>query len=213
MTVLGTTVAGIFVGGRASRMGGIQKGRLPISANETIVQRSMRVLREAGVSSCVFVGREASTTASAVKGKTQPWVITLDDDRQTTGPLAGLLALLAHANSEKAQHAIAIACDMPFIEPRLVRKLLDVDPAAAIVAPKDKERRWQPFFARYDASVVLPLARRFADGGGRRLQDLFDRAKATVLELQEGEAQTLTDWDTIDDLPPHLRSAKTPSST
>lgn len=197
-------IAGIFVGGRATRMGGIAKGRLPSTSGESIVERSSRILHEAGVGSLVLVGRELTTSVEPIPTPK----LRIDDDPRATGPLAGLLALLAHAHREGARYTIAVACDMPFLDPRLVERLVASAPAP-IVAPRDREGRWQPFFARYDPSIVLPIARSFADEGGRRLQDLFERAHATVLELSdETEERTLTDWDTMSDLPPHLRSEK-----
>ena len=90
------------------------------------------------------------------------------------GPLGGLLALLAHAG-ERA--AIAVACDMPFVSPELARRLAETRVAAPAVAAR-RDGRWEPFFARYDAKVVLPTALAHADARRGSLQALLDAVGA-----------------------------------
>jgi molybdopterin-guanine dinucleotide biosynthesis protein A len=198
-------IAGIFVGGRASRMHGVAKGLLAAPDGSPIVLRTRRILEDLGVS-CVLVGAHPAYAELGLE--------TLADDPAAEGPLAGLLALLAHAGP---RHALAVACDMPLLTREIVRRLLDAPPAP-VVAPRhacavrDRDATvtggaraarllWEPLFARYDAPVVLPIARAFAKRGGKRLQLLLDEAGAEPLPLGTSEEETLTDWDAPDDLP------------
>jgi molybdopterin-guanine dinucleotide biosynthesis protein A len=186
-------VAGIFVGGRASRMGGVAKGLLVSPDGEPILHRTRRILEDAGAR-CVLVGANA---AYADLG----WEV-LADDASASGPLAGILALLAYAGD---RFALAVACDMPLIAPDLVRRLIDAPPAP-IVAPRRRDRvhdreLWEPLFARYESRTVLPVARVFASEGGRKLQLLLDRAGARALALTSADDLSLTDWDAPGDLP------------
>lgn len=201
-----TMIAGIFVGGRASRMHGIAKGLLEAPDGEPITIRTRRLLEEQGIS-CVLVGAHPAYAHLALE--------TLADDPQAEGPLAGLLALLSRAG---ARQALAVACDMPLLTRDIVRRLVDAPPAP-IVAPRHAATRrdrdavtasqrpraardvWEPLFARYDAPIVLPIARAFANGGGRKLQRLLDEAGAHPLPLTTDEQEMLVDWDTPDDLP------------
>lgn len=181
-------------------MGGVAKGLLPANAAGSteaasgaspapIVLRTKSVLDDERVS-CVLVGRHPAYAPLNLP--------TIDDDPSATGPLAGLLALLAYAEREKAEHVLAIACDMPFVRRDLVHRLVTESPSAGVLATK-RDAFWDPFFARYAPSVVLPIARSFAAEGGKKLQLLLERAGAVALPLSSEEAATLVDWDTPED--------------
>jgi len=192
-------VAGIFVGGRARRMGGAPKGLLTIDG-EPIVVKTRRLLEEVGAE-CVLVGAHPAYEGLGLE--------TIPDDPAAEGPLAGLLALLARASSSNApsrsgtigrRWAIAVACDMPFIDRELIRRLVDAPPAPVVAPRRRAEDRgrdvWEPLFARYDPAV-LDIARDLARRGSRRLQMLLDAAGARPLELEPEHEALLTDWDTL----------------
>lgn len=175
-------------------MGGAPKGLLPSPSGEPIVTRLASLLAGAGLD-VVLVGRHE---AYAALGLSQ-----IPDAPGIEGPLAGLVALLAHAEAAHAvrtsasKHVIAVACDMPFVTASLVARLLEAPPAA-ITAPRI-DGRWQPFFARYDAARVLPVAREHASRGVFALQRLFDACEAKALELSPEHARDLDDWDRPED--------------
>jgi molybdenum cofactor guanylyltransferase len=182
-------LAGIFVGGRASRMGGIAKGLLVAPDGAPIVVRTQRLFEEADVE-CVLVGAHPAYQELGLD--------IVPDDPAAAGPLAGLLALLERAGDRRA---IAIACDMPFVGPNAVRRLLDAPPAPIVAARRRAEDKghdvWEPLFARYEPPSVLPVARALADAGVHRLQVLLDRAGARALALEPSEEAALVDWDTL----------------
>lgn len=164
-------------------MGGVAKGLLVAPNGEPIVTRTARILDELEVP-FVLVGKHPAYAELDLE--------VLVDDPSATGPLAGLLALLAWGASRGVDRVLAIACDMPFFDRELVRRLVEA-PAAPIIAPR--REYWEPLFARYDVSV-LAIARSFAERGERKLQRLLDEAGATPLELSPEEHALLTDWDT-----------------
>ena len=184
-------LAGVFVGGAGRRMGERAKGLLEAPGGGTIVERWLSVLRDAGVARVVLVGRHG--------GRHQAYealgLETIDDEPAGVGPIGGLAALLRHAG---AAHALALACDMPFVSPGLVARLVAA-PAAAVVAPR-RDGRWEPLCARYDAHRVLSLALRRIAAVQRALQPLLEEAGAVELPLEPGEASELRDWDTPDDI-------------
>lgn len=187
-------LAGIFVGGRGSRMGGVAKGLLHAPDGDPIVRRTQRILEGLGAE-CVLVGAHPAYAELGLP--------TLVDDPSAQGPLAGMLALLAHADGRAS---LAIACDMPFIEPDLLLRLI-AEPPAPVVAPRrravEKERDvWEPLFARYEPAV-LPIARALVSEGGRSLQALLDRVGARALVLRPEEEAMLEDWDTLPRAPRH----------
>lgn len=179
-------VAGIFVGGRGSRMGGQAKGLLVAPGGETIVARWRRMFDAVAVPA-VLVGAHA-----AYAGVGLP---LLEDAARGIGPLGGLLALLAHAGDGEA---IAVACDMPYVSEALVRRLVEA-PDAAAVAPR-RAGKWEPLFARYDAPVARAVAVANAQAGRASLQALLDALGADELALTDAEAFELGDWDTPEDV-------------
>lgn len=178
-------IAGIFVGGKGSRMAGAAKGLLVSPSGESILASQRLALSRIGVPH-VLVGEHPAYAAEGLE--------MLRDDPRADGPLGGLLALLDRA---RGGYAIVLACDMPFVDERALRRLLEA-PAARAVAPR-RAGRWEPFFARYDAGLSLPIAATLAAQGVRSLQTLLDRAEAHELDLDLG-AEVLDDWDTPEDL-------------
>jgi molybdopterin-guanine dinucleotide biosynthesis protein A len=174
-------IAGIFVGGRSSRMGGQPKGLLELTPGLTLVGRWRALFQRLGIA-CVLVGESGAYTGERV-----PAIA----DADAAGPLGGLLALLAHAGERVA---VAVACDMPFVSDALVARLVDAPPTPALVARR--AGRWEPFFARYDARAIRPLAEAAARSGARSLQAILDAVGARELPLSPEEAAQLDDWDT-----------------
>lgn len=179
-------VAGIFVGGRGERLGGAAKGLLATQEGTTIVARLAALLDEVGVP-YVLVGRRPEYAALGLA--------TLDDDPPGVGPIGGLAALLAHAGD---RHALALACDMPYVTARLLRRLID-GPEATVLAPR-RNGRWEPLVARYDAARVLPIVRRRVASGRTALQGVLEEAGAVELAVEAGEVGELRDWDTDEDV-------------
>ncbi len=180
-------VAGIFVGGRARRMGGLPKGLLVTASGETILSRWARMFESLDVPT-VLVGRADAYPRT-------PELPRVADDPSAEGPLAGLLALFEHA---KEGNVIAVACDMPNVSAALLERLVRaVD--AAVVAPR-RHGLWEPFFARYDVGAVAPVARRLALGRETALQVLLAACDPTELVLAANEANELDDWDTPRDM-------------
>lgn len=183
---MSSLLAGVFVGGAASRMGGVPKGLLRVPDGRTLVER-WRALLEAEGARVVLVGAGEAYRSLGMD--------ILDDEPAGVGPLGGLVALLARA---QVGPAVAVACDMPFVTPALLRRLLGA-PAAPVVAPR-REARWEPLFARYDAARVLPVARAHVAAGRRALHDSLYAAGAVVLPLSPDEAAQLRDWDSPADV-------------
>jgi molybdopterin-guanine dinucleotide biosynthesis protein A len=177
-------VAGVFVGGAGRRMGGRAKGMLPAPGGGTLVQRWLRVLREAGVARVVLVGRRDEYRAVGLE--------TLDDEPAGVGPIGGLAALLRHAGDAPA---LGVACDMPFVTTDAIVRLLSAPDAAVVAARRDG--RWEPLCARYDGARVLPAARRRIAEGRLSLQPLLTECGAVDVALAKEE---LHDWDTPEDV-------------
>ena len=177
---------GIFVGGQARRMGGVAKGLLPLPGPTTIVQRTLDVVRRQGARA-VLVGQGDAYALD---------VPSLPDAKRDSGPLGGLLSLLEYAD---AGHAIALACDMPFITDGLLGRLVAHVSSAPVVAPK-RQGRWEPLFARYDAPRAIEVVRARLARRELSLQGLLGELGADELPLLPGDDQLLVDWDRPEDV-------------
>jgi molybdopterin-guanine dinucleotide biosynthesis protein A len=182
-------VAGIFVGGKSSRMNGAPKGLLLAPSGVTILQR-WQLMFAASKAKCILVGDPCAYAEHMMGGDA-----ALADDPPGIGPLGGLVALLKYAGDARV---IAVACDMPFVSSALLTRLIEDPSYAPIVAPR-RDGRWEAMFARFDAKRALPIATRHATEGMLSLQKLFDVA-ASELAIDEREARELRDWDTPEDI-------------
>jgi molybdopterin-guanine dinucleotide biosynthesis protein A len=186
-------LAGIFVGGRGLRMGGVPKGLLPLSNGDTLLARLLRTLDEAGLGlPVVLVGKAEAYAEFALPA--------LADAPAGIGPLGGLRALLLQAALEGRPGAIALSCDLPFITSGLVQRLFHERPEALALAPRE-ETLWSPLTARYSVRA-LPAIEDAVRAAEHSLQRLFVRfgAEAAELPLTAFERQSLRDWDCPEDV-------------
>jgi molybdenum cofactor guanylyltransferase len=180
-------LGGIFVGGRSTRMGGVPKGLLAAPEGGTLVARWASLFAGLAIP-IVLVGPGAAYATTAIE--------RIDDDVLGIGPLGGLIALLEHAASG---HAIAVACDMPYVSAPLLAKLARHSSDAAALAPREGNT-WEPFFARFRAPDALDTARDHARRGVHSLQALLDALGTAALSLDPRERAELRDWDTPEDV-------------
>lgn len=186
-------LCGLFIGGQARRMGGVAKGLLPApDTGEPLVVRLRRHAESLGLR-CVLVG-----AAPAYSGLGLPM---LADDPPGIGPLGGLRALLGAADSAPV---VALACDLPYLETELLRRLLAAPSTGADGQPHDviaarRDDRWEPLCARY-AATVLPVLNTTLAAGERSFQALLRRLRVHELPLLATEAAQLADWDAPEDL-------------
>ncbi len=194
-------VAGIFVGGASRRMGQ-PKALLPVAGGPSLLERTVAVVRAAGLTP-VLVGRRPELPAlEELIGRLGVRVI--EDAAAEVGPLGGLVALLEDALSRGGAPVLALSCDLPNVQPGNLRSLMDAPAGPAVLAPR-REGHWEPLAARYDPALVLPLARNRLAGGQLGLQGLLDavRSAESPPRHDNGHLRWLDDWDTPDDVRRH----------
>lgn len=181
---------GILVGGRGQRMGGVQKALLRAPDGETLIARSQRIAREAGI--------EVVLLGAAELGAQAQGALQLPDAAAGIGPLAGLHSLLVHAG-ERA--AICLACDMPYVTAELLARLAREPVEAQVLAPRDPvSGKWEPLLARYESPSVAPVLARALAEGERSFQGLFKRLHVVEMSLGASERAQLRDWDSPEDM-------------
>lgn len=102
------------------------------------------------------------------------------DHRHDRGPLAGLEAALPLIRHDLA---VAVACDMPFLQPGLLRAVAAACEEAAIAMPRI-DGVAQPLLAAYRASIV-PQATRLLDEGDGRIRALLPLVEHRILDVEE----------------------------
>jgi molybdopterin-guanine dinucleotide biosynthesis protein A len=186
-------ILGVFIGGKGTRMGGVSKAalRAPDGA-ESLAQRWVRIGEQAGLQ-VVFVGQ--GDVGAAIDH-----VPRLVDDPPGLGPLGALTALLKHAQQRDA-HAVAVACDMPYVSAELLTKLAHDPRDAAVLCPRTSDGdKWEALFARYEPSRGLEALRQALAAAERSLQRVIARVRAEELRLSVTERAQLRDWDTPGDV-------------
>ncbi len=163
--------AAVLAGGRSLRMG-VDKTLLALDGR-TLVARVCDVVAEVCESTIVVTNRpEVLDDAGLPAG-----VRVVRDEVAYQGPLGGLVSALAQADQE---WILAVAADMPHLEPGIIRALWDLRDGADVVVPVT-DKGPEPLLALYRVAACLGPARDVLDTGRRRLVALFPQV--TVIEV------------------------------
>lgn len=134
-------------------------------------------LAAAQVSDDVVVARRPDQQFPRLSGI--DWRETVDH-RHDQGPLAGLEAALPLIEHDLA---VAVACDMPFLKPDLLRAVAAACSDVAIAMPRI-DGVAQPLLAAYRPSVV-PQATGLLDEGDGRIRALLPLVEHRILDIEE----------------------------
>lgn len=176
--------AAVLAGGRSQRMG-VDKTLLPFDG-EPLVARVADIAAQVCSSVMVVTNRPEAVADVGLPAS----VSILADEVAYQGPLGGLVTALTHAEEE---WVLALAADMPWLEPQVIRALWDARDGAQVVLPTS-EKGPEPLLALYHTSV-LPEARRVLESGRRRLVAILPKVKTVEVSL-----------DTLRRVDPGLRS-------
>jgi molybdenum cofactor guanylyltransferase len=187
-------VIGIFVGGAGKRMGGVAKGLLKVPAGtETLLTRLLRICSASAPEASVYLVGQSALYATL--GLPQ-----LADEPCDVGPIGGLRSFLLRAQADGARRALALACDLPFIDEAMLRLLSAPLDCAARVPVVDG--RFQPLAATYAPQPVLAALDRAVAANQHALMSVLAELGTDIerLEVDAQHALTLRDWDTPDDI-------------
>jgi molybdopterin-guanine dinucleotide biosynthesis protein A len=180
-TMLEEATAIILAGGRSRRMG-VDKTMLPIS-NKLMVETICEQLR--GSFSQILISTNESEKLAFLGLEIVP------DKIPGQGPLMGIASALEASANERN---FVVACDIPYIDLRCVRRMLAEADRADIVVPKhkskskgskareDTEGNYEPLFAIYRKSALEPI-NEVLSSGQRKISDVFGRCKVKYTEL------------------------------
>ena len=149
----------ILAGGRATRMGGVDKGLVPVNG-QPMIRWVIDVLRPQVADVLLNANRNLE------QYREFGYAVIDDGDREFRGPLAGIASGLRAAQSPY----VALApCDSPLVCGDLVTRLraaLELEKTRIAVAHDGA--RLQPVFALLERSLLDDLVR-YLDDGGRKI--------------------------------------------
>src|ERR1700678_1587551 len=174
----------ILAGGRGSRMGGVDKG-LPMHRGRTLVEHALQRLRPQ-VGKVMLNANRNLDTYRAMRVPVWP-----DEVPDYPGPLAGMLAGLAHCDTV---FMATVPCDTPNfpldLVARLVGALESADADIAVAYTRAREELFpQPVFCLMKTSLKDALAAFIA--AGERKTGFFARGQRNTRVVLEDDGQLL----------------------
>jgi molybdopterin-guanine dinucleotide biosynthesis protein A len=196
----------VLCGGQSKRMGQ-PKAWLPF-AGETMLGRVVRLLGEV-IDPLVVVAAPDQDVPPLPAG-----VAVVRDEEKGRGPLQGLAAGLA-ALRGRADAAYLSSCDVPFLRPAFVRRLIDLLGDAAVCVPRVGDYH-HPLAAVYRLEVAEAVTKLLAAGRLRPFF-LFEVVPTRVVEAAElanvdTTFQTLRNLNTPEDYEAAVREAAGPGA-
>jgi len=171
----------IFAGGRATRLGGVNKALLDVGGR-LIIDRIVDAVGPLAAELLLLANDRALADLADRAGLR----LVLDPDPHA-GVLPALAAALALATGDVC---LAVACDMPFVSRPLFERLLAVqqEQSADVVIPRTAEHL-EPMHAVYRRTPALAAIRAALARGDQRMVSYFQDVR--VVQLPEAEARTV----------------------
>ncbi|TVP87184.1 MAG: molybdenum cofactor guanylyltransferase [Thioalkalivibrio sp.] len=169
-------VAGlILAGGRARRMGGQDKGLVPL-ARRAMIEHVLDRIRPQVDEVVISANRNQDVYARYGHRVIED---VLDD---YSGPLAGMLSALLVV---RQPWLAVVPCDSPLLPGELVERLLSsaLAGSAELAVAHDGERL-QPVIALLHHSLLTPL-RAFVQGGGRKIDTWYAQHRMVTTDLSD----------------------------
>lgn len=166
MTFDKTSITGIVLaGGRARRMGGVDKGLIPL-CGRTMIEHVLDTLR--GQVGKVIINANRNTDTYADMG----YPVVTDRDDSYSGPLAGMSSGL-HAAA--TPYCLTVPCDSPLLGGDVARRLHEAleDAGAGIAVAHDGERA-HPVVNLMETGLAASIDG-FLNAGERNIDRWFDQ--------------------------------------
>lgn len=182
--------AAILAGGRARRLGGLDKSRLTIGG-QTILQRQIDLLQGV-VDRVVVIANDVDRFAGLQ-------VPVVPDRVPGAGSLGGIYTAVTAADGP----VLVVACDMPFLTAPFLARLLERGQDVDVALPRGPDG-YHPLCACYAPTCADPIRRRL-ESGALKVIDLLTDLRVRELGPDELEAfdpdgLLLTNINTPDDL-------------
>lgn len=166
-------VSAIVLAGGQSRRFGADKALLPLNGQPLILHT---VERLAALSDDVVVVTNSATVYAGLGLNAR----LIGDERPGEGSLMGIYSGL---NAARHPNALVVACDMPFLNPLLLRFMLSLEEGADVVIPRLGGMA-EPLHAIYGKACLGPIAR-LLEQGVRQIIAFFPEVRVRFVEEAE----------------------------
>ena len=189
----------ILAGGRGRRMGYKEKALLPVG-NRTILEKTIEVLET--VVDEVIVSVRDETQQEVLREYTHELDVVLDHHHDV-GPLAGILEGLKSAGGE---YVFISACDMPYLNARVVQLLFDRAQGHDAAIPAWGDDIMEPLHAVYRAGPMAVETEKSILRNGKIAKSLVFKLKDVVfVDMEEiraidPELKTFMNINTMEDI-------------
>jgi len=165
----------ILAGGKARRMGGQDKGLLPLAGKPLIAHVLERLAPQVDQ-----IAINANRNQAAYRNFDVPVFADRLDDYQ--GPLAGMAAAMEQADTELV---VLLPCDSPFIPPDLVARLRQaLESQDKDIAVAHDGQRMQPVWVLLRRELLPRLQQALADGV-RKVDHWYAGQRTAVVDLSD----------------------------
>ncbi|HKN27111.1 MAG TPA: molybdenum cofactor guanylyltransferase MobA [Roseiarcus sp.] len=191
-----STLGLVLNGGLARRIGGADKGLLPL-AGRPMIARAIERLRP----QCGALAISANGGVARFAGFGLP--VLADDPPDFAGPLAGVLAGLEHCGRAALpiSHVATLPADAPFAPMDFVAKLHEARRAsAAMIAVAASGGRRHHVAALWPVALAQPLRRALEHEGMRKVEDFAARFSVAAAEWPVEPVDPFFNVNTADDL-------------
>ncbi len=179
----------VLAGGMGRRMGGVDKGLVPLDGRPMVEHVLARLVPQVGT---VIINANQNIERYAAFGP----AVYPDAIGGFAGPLAGLHAGLTQATTS---HVVTVPCDSPFLPLDLVERLASgLGRASAQIAVAKTFAQPHPVFALVSRDVLAHLTA-FLSAGGRKI-DAWYATLALVEVAFDDEAEAFRNINTAEEL-------------
>lgn len=166
----------VLAGGRAQRMGGVDKGLIPVDGKAMVVHVLEKLRPQVGA---VLINANRNRERYAELGGCE---VVADAEGDFAGPLAGMASAMQRAAT---RYILTVPCDSPMLAPNLAPRLFDAlaaDDAEICVAHDGT--RMQPVFALLDCGLRASIEDYLASGG-RKIDVWYAGRRVALADLED----------------------------
>ena len=160
----------VLAGGEGKRLG----------TDKAFLSIGDQVLIEGIVEKMARIGDEVIIVTNSPQRYSHLGARLVGDVYPGKGALGGIYSGLRAAHSDRS---LVVACDMPFLDLRLLRYMILLSPGQDVVIPRVGGLT-EPLHAIYSKGCLQPIERLLV-GGGRRIIDFFPEVRVRYIEEQE----------------------------